>query len=420
MSYTEKYEIEHINKNLKSGILDLNYLGNYYEENYFLEKYNFLHIHTFSLNLCKHVSKSLIMGILQKLSPENKLKFEIGNNNFLSSYLNEFFRLCFIQKLQIENLHAWGLEFNEEALIELSNYIQTDFCSLKKLNIGDTKIQNFSFLMESLTIYGKLNELNLNFNILNDLKIAPIGNYLINTNTLTYVSFQQCYMTIIEQRILFDSLSKNNSIIELDIVSINLENISLMKNFIENNKTIKKIILSFNNIKKGWKTFVDSLKKNNTIEELILENMNINIQIVNLLFTSLLEQNSITSLNLNKNPFGVSTFQEEMILDLGKVLERKILKNLYLKPNEYSFSFQFQRFLIDTILYNNHSLELVKIISKNQYSYFFDNTFIAKLVHDKKKYIFEKSNFSELVLNEIFDYIPSISHELIQWYTNDY
>jgi hypothetical protein len=153
---------------------------------------------------------------------------------------------------------------------------------------------------------------------------------------------------------------------------------------------------------------------------LILGNMNINIQIVNLLFTSLLEQNSITSLDLNKNPFGVSTFQDEVISDLGKVLERKILKKIYLRPNEYSLSSQFQRFLIDTILYNNHSLELVKIISKNQYSYFFDNTFIAKLVHDKKKYIFEKSNFSELVLNEIFNYIPSISHELIQWYTNDY
>ncbi len=393
--------------NLSNGIIQLDYVK--YSDTP-LENLDFSKIHTYSLNLSSIYDKETIFKVMNLMNNEINLNFMIGNNKIMVKILDESIQLWIHKNLKIQKIHAWGIEL--EDLKPLSDYILHKNCVLTFLNIGSNKIENFTPLMEALTIYNKLEELYLNQNLMNDLKISPICVYLQNTTTLKFLSLQQCYMNFKEHKLLFNALAENTSITSLDVVYIDLKDLRYLNNFIQKNKTIKKLLLSSNPIEKGWNDFFESLKINTSLEELSLSKTKMNIHIANQLFTALVEQKSIKILNLEKNLFGNS--DHDIIFDFDKFISHKIIEKIHFGHYEYSLSYTFLNFIVDNILNTSNKINCLVLKTRNLYCDFSIkmnkiNELYKKNIntHEKKEFILNLKNqkYNKLILYEIFEYL---------------
>lgn len=252
-------------------------------------------------------------------------------------------------------------EITEIGLKMLINYLSQS--NISEFTLSNYKIQSEQFenLEELITNNNNLKKLHLSISLTNDT-IQKLSKYLENSN-IRLIDLSKSSIDFEQFNTLCLSLKTMSKLHKLDLSSCNIQkNVSnQIGEILIDNKVIKKLLLNNNNLEdEGFISIISSLKNNNNLIELSVENNNITLNSIQS-FKEILPTTSIRFLNLSNNKIndsgitelseGLQSFTKLHFLSLGgnkisdnslnilieSLKQHKKLSTLYLNDNEITF-----------------------------------------------------------------------------------
>jgi len=255
--------------------------------------------------------------------------------NLSASYLYDKFLPEIFNSLRNKKIIKLDLSSNFITSIgakHISNWLKTNktlkFLNLEQNTTNEFKRYGAECISEAVMLHPCLNHLSLSYMILTGSgeKIAQ----MLNTNkTLKTLKIRNTRMNFDDHIFIFGALELNDSLESLDFgenpsgVDKSVVNLSL---FIEKNRSIKDINLDKYGISKKMQVvFLDSLKKNNYIEKIYLNDTKLGLKDV---IEVLKEKNNIKEIyivNNNKDLFYSEEEKKELDLYLEENIEIKVV-----------------------------------------------------------------------------------------------